>query len=74
MVMTQHDRIKQYMKDFGSITPMQAFADLGITKLSTRIGEMIRWDNAPIEKTRVCSVNRYGDPVSYMRYSWRETA
>lgn len=39
---TQHNRIKQYIEDFGSITPMQAFSELYITKLSTRIGEMER--------------------------------
>lgn len=67
--MTQHDRILQYIRDFGSITPMQAFMDLGITKLSTRVGEMIRW-GVPIEKEMIKAKNRYGEPVSYMRYSW----
>ena len=38
--MTQHQRIIQYMQDFGSITPMEAFSELGITKLATRIGEI----------------------------------
>ena len=37
----QHERILQYMDVHGSITPMEAFSELGITKLSTRIGEMI---------------------------------
>jgi hypothetical protein len=37
---TQHDLILQYIKDFGSITPLEAFAEFNITKLSTRIGEM----------------------------------
>ena len=70
MRITQRDRIGKYMSDFGSITPMQAFADLGITKLSTRVGEMIA-DGAKIEKTLVVSKNRYGETVRYMRYSWR---
>lgn len=30
--MNQHDRIIQYMRDFGSITTLDAFRDLGITK------------------------------------------
>ena len=38
--MTQSERILKYINDFGSITPMQAFGDLGITKLATRISEM----------------------------------
>lgn len=38
--MSQHERILDYINTFGSISPMEAFNDLGITKLSTRIGEM----------------------------------
>lgn len=38
--MTQKQRILKYLNDFGTITPMQAFHDLGITKLATRISEM----------------------------------
>ena len=38
--MTQREQILQYIKDFGSITPMEAFSDLGITKLATRVSEM----------------------------------
>ena len=66
--MTQHERIRKYLDDFGSITPFQAFADLGITKLSTRVGEMIR-DGEKIKKDMVSSVNRYGEKVSYMKYA-----
>ena len=38
--MSQHERILDYITRFGSISPMEAFNDLGITKLSTRISEM----------------------------------
>lgn len=65
--MTQHQRIEKYLDDFGSISPMEAFLDLGITKLSTRIGEMIR-DGQRIEKRIETAKNRYGDKVRYMRY------
>ena len=67
--MTQYDRIRQYMTDWGSITPMEAFRDLGITKLSTRIGEMIA-AGEKIKKETEHSVNRYGDKVHYCRYSF----
>ena len=40
--MNQKERIINYMKNNGSITPMEAFSELGITKLSTRISEMTR--------------------------------
>lgn len=66
--MTQADRIIQYMQDFGSITPIDAFRDLGITKLATRISEMSR-DGMKFNKTMVYGKNRYGEKVHYMRYS-----
>ena len=66
--MTQHDRILKYMNDFGSITPMEAFSDLGITKLATRISEMTK-DGYKFKKETVKSRNRYGDRTRFMRYS-----
>lgn len=64
----QQEQIVNYMIDFGSITPMQAFSDLGITKLATRVSEMIA-DGMVIKKERVKSKNRYGDTVHFTRYS-----
>lgn len=66
--MTQYEKILQYINDFGSISPMEAFSDLGITKLATRISEM-RKDGIEFEQVWECSKNRYGDDVRYMRYS-----
>ena len=67
--MTQREAILQYIEDFGSITPMQAFSDLGITKLATRISEM-RKVGYDFKIETVCTVNRYGKPVHYARYSF----
>lgn len=68
--MTQGERIIDYMRRFQSITPFQAFADLGITKLATRVSELLR-EGQPIEKEMVKGKNRFGDNVCYMRYSLR---
>ena len=65
---TQHDRIINYLKAFGSITPMEAFMDLGITKLATRVSEMRRL-GFEFEQKMEESTNRYGEIVRYMRYS-----
>ena len=65
--MTQQQRILNYMQDFGSISPMEAFRDLGITKLATRISEITRGGQA-VAKQMEISRNRYGDSVRYMRY------
>ena len=53
------------MKAHGSITPMDAFRHLSITKLSTRIGEMKR------EGIRIGSEMVHGKESRYMRY-WLE--
>lgn len=66
--MTQKERVLNYMKDFGDITPFQAFTDLGCTKLATRISELIQ-DGVKIKKEWVDSKNRYGEKVRFMKYS-----
>jgi hypothetical protein len=69
--MTQREAILQYIEDFGSITPMQAFSDLGITKLATRISEM-RKGGMEFKIEMISTENRYGKPVHYARYSFVE--
>lgn len=71
--MTQREAILQYIADFGSITPMQAFTDLGITKLATRISEM-RKDGLEFNIETVRDKNRYGKTVHFARYSMRGDA
>ena len=68
---TQHDRVLKYMKDFGSITTLDAFRDLGITKLTTRISEMRRMGIAIIGTPETVE-NRYGDKCHINRYTLKE--
>lgn len=65
--MTQKERILKYLRDFGSITPLQALRDLGIMRLGARIWELIR-DGWPIETDTECSPNRYGQNTRYALY------
>ena len=65
--MTQAKRIIEYINKFGSITPMEAFMDLGITKLATRISEM-RKEGIIFEQKAEKGVNRWGEPTYFMRY------
>ena len=71
MKTTQHDRILQYMKDFNSITTLDAFRDLGITKLTTRISEM-RSMGLEIDGTPEAVENRYGEKCHFNRYTLGE--
>ena len=66
--MTQKEMVIQYIEDFGSITPMEAFSDLGITKLATRVSEMKK-DGIEFKTEMVHGRNRYGKPTRYARYS-----
>ncbi len=66
--MYQQNLIMNYLKDHKSISPAQAFDLFGITKLSTRIGELIG-KGVPIVKLRVKGFNRFGKRTSFMTYS-----
>ena len=65
--MTQKQRIRKYMEDFGSITQLEAMKDLGIMRLGARIWEMVR-DGEPIVTDWEKGRNRYGEPTRYARY------
>ena len=65
--MKQHDLIINYLKSHKDITPMDAFRELGITKLSTRIGEL-KQKGYNILDAWVEDVNRFGENVRYKRY------
>ena len=70
--MSQCEKIIQYMKDFGSITTMQAFQDLGVTRLSGRIYDL-KYLGYTIKAKTVTARNRYGERVRYLKYSLEET-
>lgn len=60
-------RIINYMKLHGGITSMDAFKDLGVTRLSARIKELrdIGYDISTVE---IQGINRYGEAVRYGKY------
>lgn len=70
--MSQHDLIVEYFKHNHSITPMEAFEQLGITKLATRISEM-KQNGYVFADSWVKDVNRFGIPCRYKRYILRGT-
>lgn len=67
MKITQRERIVQYCNDFGSITNLQAFQDLGITRLASRINDLKNQGHI-IKSEFVTGKNRYGENVSYKKY------
>lgn len=63
----QQTRIYEYLREFGSITPMEAYEELNITKLATRVSEMKRL-GIQFEQRLLKRSNRYGERVTYMQY------
>ena len=68
---TQKDLILKYIKDFGSISSWDAYADLGITQLGARIFEL-KEKGYVFKKERVKRLNRYGREIAFDKYSLAE--
>ncbi len=64
---TQVQRIKKYINDFGSITTLEAFTELGVVRLGARISEM-RKNGIKIKDKQECVKNRYGEKCYIKRY------
>jgi hypothetical protein len=69
--MTQCERVLKYMRDFGSINPLQAMADLGVMRLAARISD-IKEAGYNIDRRMVTSKNRYGEAVCFAEYKLEE--
>ena len=64
----QQERVLNYMSDYGSISSLEAFKDLGVTRLSAVIFNLKR-KGVQIKKVKESCKNRYGEPVHFARYS-----
>ena len=65
--MTQHELILAYLMEREWITPMDAFLNLGITKLATRIGELKKLGYG-FDQQMMRQKNRYGKWEHHMSY------
>jgi hypothetical protein len=66
--MTQTDRVLDYLRQFGSITALEALRDLGIMHLSSRITELRRM-GYPVERDMIEVKNRFGEKTRVARYT-----
>lgn len=66
--MTQRDKIRKYLDEHGSITPLDAMREFGIMRLASRISEMVK-SGEKITKTTVKDKNRCGETVHYAKYT-----
>ena len=67
MKQSQCEKILDYIDRFGSITTLQAFTDLGCTRLASRICDLRQKGYAIADKQEK-SKNRFGETVHYKRY------
>ena len=66
--MTQCDRILRHLQDYGSITQAEAVTEYGCYRLGARIWDL-KAQGVPIKSETVTGKNRYGEPISFSRYS-----
>lgn len=68
---TQNQRILDYIKEFGSITQLEALRDLGVMRLASRISDLKR-GGVKIVGTMDVVENRWGEKCFIKRYSLEE--
>ena len=68
MKATQCERILDYIAENGSITQLDALREFGCMRLASRISDLKR-QGIPVQRKMETSKNRYGEPISYARYT-----
>lgn len=65
-------RVLEYMRAHGGITPLEAWTELGVYRLSARIADL-RKQGYDIGGKTVPVLNRYGEACHVKRYALRES-
>lgn len=63
----KEQRVLQYLEEFGSITSLEAFTELGDTRLAATI-HTLRKKGYNISSTRETTNNRFGEKRTYAKY------
>ena len=71
MKVTQCQRILDYMDRFGSISTLEAFKDLGVARLASRIHDLKSMGYNIISETK-SSKNRFGEKTYFKEYRLAE--
>ena len=70
-MISQCNRVLQHLQAYGSITPLEAMQEYGIMRLGARIYDLKKMGYS-INSSRETGENRYGESISYARYSLAE--
>lgn len=68
---TQNERILNYMREFGGITPIEALNKLGVFRLASRISDLRR-KGYDFDAEMITVKNMWGEKCRVKRYSLRE--
>ena len=71
MKATQCERIVEYMRRFGSISTLEAFNDLGVARLASRIHDLKSQGYVITSETKTAK-NRFGENTSFKGYKLLE--
>ena len=66
--MSQKNEVLDFMKRFGSITPAQAYEEIGCMRLAARIADL-KEDVYTIRTEQINRRNVYGRRIKFARYS-----
>ena len=72
MKITQCDRILRHLRDYGSITSLEAITEYGILRLAARIKDLKRRGHTIVSENGT-GKNRYGEITHYSIYRLIET-
>lgn len=64
---SQENKVINYMREYGSITQLDALREFGCMRLASRISSLRKRGYA-ITSTLETSKNRYGETIKYSRY------
>ena len=67
MKITQCDMILRHLRDYGSITSIEAITEYGILRLASRINDLKRSGHNIVSETAT-GKNRYGEKIRYSIY------
>lgn len=67
-MINQREQVLDYIDRFGSISPLEAFKDLGIMRLSARIHELEHDDGVKLRREKVKFKTRLGKTSHYTRF------
>lgn len=71
MAIKQTKLVYDYMREFGSISPLEAMRDLGVYRLASRISDLKR-EGVRIRTTTSTALNRWGKTSRFSEYSLEE--